>query len=298
MTTTALHNNKIRLSLVIITCILILITVSLIISIFVITIRPKAKSARSPENSVTDSGKIIFSGVELDVDDTLPINTFSLKDFVSHDSGRITYNGDGAIYGIDVSSFQGNINWTAVKASGIDFAIIRLGFRGSGEGGLFADKNFQDNITNAAAAGINVGVYFFSQAITIEEAEEEAEYVLEVLDGQKLQYPIFFDWEPGTDEDDRTNAIYSSPLINEFAVAFCNVINNAGYESGVYFNGHQGYLQYDFNHFDNEVLWLAEYGNPYPKFYYYFDMWQYSCTGTIDGIDTPVDLNIHFTYNN
>ena len=236
---------------------------------------------------------IEFAGMDVLIDDGIRINTLKPEDFTENDDGSLTYNGESAVYGIDVSAFQGDINWEAVKISGIDFAIIRLGFRGMSEGELYTDDNFYINIEGAENAGLDTGVYFFSQATSVVEAAQEARYVLEILDGRELDLPIIFDWEPGYEEQYRTYSIYLDTVINDYARAFCNIIIDAGYKSGIYFNCTQGYTQYDLSMFEDVCLWLAEYDTK-PEFYYYFDMWQYSCTGTVDGIEPPVDLNIMF----
>lgn len=247
----------------------------------------------SKESADDTAITIDFAGMEVLIDETIRTNTFKPEDFTENEDGSLTYNGENAVYGIDVSAFQGEIDWEAVKESGIDFAIIRLGFRGMSEGELYTDDNYYTNIEGAENAGLETGVYFFSQATSVVEAAQEARYVLEILDGRVLDLPIIFDWEPGYDNQYRTSSIHSDPVINDFARAFCNIITDAGYKSGIYFNCTQGYLQYDLSMFDDVCLWLAEYDTK-PEFYYYFDMWQYSCTGTVDGIETPVDLNIMF----
>ncbi len=298
------NKNRFRLTLIVVTCALILLVAALFISIYVEKnsfdiAPPLGKERQLDRNStlgndtIADVPVIVSSGMEVEINNDYTRNPFTPKDLLLLPDGMVTYTGNNELHGIDVSSFQGEIDWQAVKEAGIDFAIIRLGLRGMSAGLLYIDDYFHSNIEGAKAAGIDVGVYFFSQAITEEEAVEEANYVIEVLDGRVLQYPVFFDWEPGNDPEDRTNAIYSSPEINEYAVAFCNTIEDAGYDSGIYFNNFQGYFQYDFNLFENQMLWLAEYNKAYPRFYYDFDMWQYSCTGTVSGIEVPVDINIH-----
>lgn len=292
-----------RLTLVIVTVLLIALIVLLMITIH---IEKNSFDATPPSpydkltdrnntagtDSITDVSTIISNGIETEVNNNYVRSPYTPKDFILLSDSTVVYTGGDELQGIDVSSFQGTIDWVAVKESGIDFAIIRLGLRGMSAGLLYIDDYFQSNLDGALAAGIDVGVYFFSQAITTDEAVEEANYVLDVLNDRPLQFPVFFDWEPGTDPEDRTNSIYSSPEINDFAVAFCNVIEDAGYKSGIYFNNFQGYFQYDFTLFKDNALWLAEYNKAYPRFYYDFHMWQYSCTGTVPGIEVPVDLNI------
>ena len=165
-------------------------------------------------------------------------------------------------------------------------------FDRSYEGGLFLDQTFEKNLRGALDAGLEVGVYFFSQAITPEEAEEEADYILEVLDGQALTFPVAFDWEPITGDEARTDGL-DGETMTRCAAAFCKRIENAGYRPAVYFNQTQGYLHYDLRELTDYELWLAEYGTV-PDFYYHFDLWQYSHTGRVDGIQGDVDMDLAF----
>ena len=210
--------------------------------------------------------------------------------------GRIYYD-DGVTpvtYGIDVSTHQNEIDWNAVAADGIDFAIIRLGYRGYGqEGTLNLDKYFEQNINGALAAGLDVGVYFFSQAITAEEAVEEANFVLQYLEGYDITYPVVFDWENVSTTSARTHNLDSATL-NACAVAFCDTIAAAGYQPMVYFNGYLGLLRYDLSAIDDYPFWYAYYNGVYPNLYYDFQMWQYSSSGSVAGIEGKVDLNICF----
>ncbi len=194
--------------------------------------------------------------------------------------------------GIDLSVFQRNVDWQRAAADGVEFAIARLGYRGYGKGALQPDERFANHLDGARAAGIDVGVYFFSQALTAEEGREEAEYVLAQLDGRKLEMPIYFDWEPIAAEDSRTNG-YDYANLTDSAVAFCQTIEEAGYRAGVYINRQQGYYHYDLSRLADYALWVADY-NSYPDFYYRFDMWQYTANGQVDGIDIQVDMNLLF----
>ena len=197
-----------------------------------------------------------------------------------------------AKFGIDVSSHQGEIDWEKVKATGIDFVMIRSGFRGYTRGRINSDEYFEANIKGATSAGLKVGVYFFSQALTTAEAEEEAAQVLESIRGYDITYPIVFDWEPVEDENARTNGA-EGELITDCAAAFCKKITKAGYQAGVYFNKSQAYDFYNLEKLAQYDFWLAEY-QLIPSLYYDFDMWQYSCEGRINGINTNVDVNISF----
>ncbi len=224
----------------------------------------------------------------------MPLNPYDKDAFSLDEKGRVTYehNGRRARAGIDVSTHQKDIDWPAVAADGIEFAMLRLGHRGYSEGGLFLDQAFEQNLRGALDAGLDVGVYFFSQAITPEEAEEEADYLLEVLDGQELAFPVAFDWESIPGDEARTDGLDGETL-TRCAVAFCERVRDAGYRPAVYFNRTQGYLRYDLRDLTEYDLWLAEY-DAVPDFYYHFDLWQYSHSGRVAGIEGDVDLDLAF----
>ena len=235
-----------------------------------------------------------FGDMVLEPLEGMPLNAYDKDSFGLDEKGRVTYERDGrrARTGIDVSTHQKEIDWQAVAADGIDFAILRLGHRGYTEGGLFLDEAFARNLQGALDAGLEVGVYFFSQAITPQEAEEEAEYVLNALDGQELAFPVAFDWEAIPNDEARTDSL-DGPTLTRCAAAFCKRVADAGYRPAVYFNRTLGYLRYDLRELTEYELWLAEYA-AVPDFYYHFDLWQYSHTGRVDGIQGDVDLDLAF----
>lgn len=208
--------------------------------------------------------------------------------------GRYAYVVDGQVksrLGIDVSEHEYDIDWGAVAADGIDFAMIRLGYRGATEGVLYVDECFETNITGAKAAGLDCGVYFFSQAVTVEEAVEEADFVLENLGGMSLEYPIAYDFEyvPGVGEN-RTAGLTAEDH-SAIADAFCDRIEQAGYKTLVYGNMYD--LQnYDIDALNGRGIWWAEYGVTSPSHYLDIAIWQYASDGYVDGIDEEVDLNI------
>ena len=234
-----------------------------------------------------------YGGQTLVAMEGMPVNPYDRESFSLDERGRVTYEKDGrrAKTGVDVSFYQQDIDWQAVAADGIDFAIIRLGYRGYTQGGLMLDERFEENIQKALDAGLEVGVYFFSQAVTPQEAEEEAEYILSALEGYDLTYPIAFDWEPITGGQDARTEGLTGETLTQCAEAFCAKIAQAGFEPAVYFNQDLGYLHYDLRELTDYTLWLAEYDQK-PDFYYYFDLWQYTHTGTVAGIPGNVDLNL------
>lgn len=192
--------------------------------------------------------------------------------------------------GIDISESQGWVDWQAVKESGIAFAFIRIGYRGSTEGGIYKDDYFDYNISEAQNAGLECGVYFFSQAISEEEAREEAEFVLECLGNTKLEYPVVFDFEMRASGINSRVSGIDKQTATLIASTFCETIEAAGYESMLYGNA------FDLGHYNDELLdrwplWFAEYG-ALPSFTKEFAIWQYASDGSIKGIDTAVDLNL------
>lgn len=209
---------------------------------------------------------------------------------------RFTYTEGGQIksqVGVDVSDHQGAIDWQAVATDGIDFAFVRAGSRGYTEGGMIPDERFVENIDGAQAAGLDTGAYFFSQAISTEEAIEEAEYVLSQLDGRTLDMPIAYDHESVSSTEGRANGI-DTETITACAVAFCERIEAAGYSTIIY--GNAGDLsRYDRSALGNRAVWFAEYDVTAPTAQFDFVIWQYTNAGQVAGISTSVDLNLRFT---
>ncbi len=232
-----------------------------------------------------------FNGQEIEIDSSLERSALEEDSFSQEEDGTLTYSGE-ALYGIDLSAHQGEVDWAAVAASGVDFVMLRAGYRGYSTGGLAEDSRFAENLTGALEAGIQVGVYFFSQAVTAEEAEEEAAFVLALLDGQALDLPIAYDWEYITYDDARTDGL-DAETVTACAAAFCAAIEDAGYDAMVYCNGELGYLNYDLSALEGYEVWYAEYADS-PGFAYAIAMWQYSNSGTVNGIDGDVDLDLLF----
>ncbi len=199
-----------------------------------------------------------------------------------------------SLVGIDVSKHQGNINWSKVANSGIDYAMIRIGYRGYGNGAIVLDECYNSNMLGATTNSLPVGVYFYSQAISYEEGVEEANFVLNNLGGYNISYPIAFDTEKANQESARTNGI-SIEARTDAVVGFCEAIKAAGYIPVVYANRNWFALELDMEQIKDYDIWYAQYSN-YPDFPYDFKMWQYTEGGSVDGISTGVDLNIGF-YN-
>ncbi len=221
-------------------------------------------------------------------------NTLTSDDFALDEEGRPTYVGGEfkAIRGVDVSQYQGDIDWQAVYDSGIRFAIIRAGGRYYGSGELFTDDCFAKNLEGAKAAGLKVGVYFFSQAVTEDEAREEARYTAQLIGDTELELPVFFDWERVSDSESRTYDLGGAAL-TDCAVAFCEETEALGFDAGVYVYSETGYYGYTLLRLSDYTIWNSSIGN-YPYFYYAHSMWQYSFKGAVDGIDHDCDMDMMF----
>lgn len=223
------------------------------------------------------------------------VNAFSPDDFRLVD-GYMTCTTAPAVLGVDVCSYQGEIDWQQVAAAGVEFAIIRVGGRGWGpEGTLYADEYAQANYDGAKAAGLQVGIYFFSQAITAQEAREEAQYVLQLIDGWEIEMPVVFDWEQipeWTDPESRTATI-NARTVTDCTVAFCEDIQAAGFTPMFYTNTHQYETLLYATEVESYGIWAAQYSDKL-TFPYYLDMWQYTDSGSVPGIEGEVDLNLYF----
>lgn len=245
-----------------------------------------------PEHVVMlDSGQYYF----LPLQEDLAFNNYVDDNFIAEESGLVSYRQDGETItkkGIDVSKYQGKIDWEAVKNDGVDYAIIRVGIRGYSEGGIVEDEFFRQNIEGAIANGIPVGVYFFTQAINETEALEEADFVLEMLQGYSLTYPVYLDIEDVKKENCRTNSLTVEERTNN-AKVFLEKIAAAGYQPALYGNMKTFLLMLDLASLEQYDKWFAGYTLPiyYP---YEYKMLQYSEKGKVAGVPGKVDVNICF----
>ena len=239
--------------------------------------------------------QILFQGGYYDILEDVPVNSYDPAGFSYDENGYMTYTEDGVYvtFGVDVSVHQGTIDWQKVADAGVDFAMIRVGYRGYGqEGNMRGDTQFLNNIQGALDAGLDVGIYYFSQAITVEEARQEAAYVIEQIAPYEITYPVVFDWERQNYSGSRTQTIPETELLCDMANAFCADIEAAGYDAMIYFYQSLAYNNLDLSKL-NYPFWLAQYTD-YPSFYYDFDMWQYTSSGRVPGISGSVDLNLRF----
>lgn len=201
--------------------------------------------------------------------------------------------GISSVLGIDVSEFQGDIDWAKVKEAGIEFVIIRLGYRGYGEEGkLVLDANFEKNIEGAKAAGLETGVYFFSQAVSDAEAKEEADFVLSHIEGHTLTMPVVFDTEEIKGDTARTDE-NTRERFTDNCIVFCDAIEEAGYDTMIYANMKWMAFTLNLERLTGYDFWYADY-EAKPQCPYPFVMWQYTETGSVPGIEGNVDLNIWF----
>ncbi len=236
--------------------------------------------------------KFEYNGSTYTAVEGVPLNPYDPALFVLDGDGRLQYENEFGTSrtGVDVSSHQKEVDWEAVADDGIEFAMLRIGYRGYTEGGLFADKCFEVNYSGATEAGLDVGVYFYSQAVTPEEAEEEARFILDTLDGRTLACPVAFDWEPVADGPARTDGLDGDTL-TDCADAFLRTIRDGGFTACLYTNRDHSYTRYDLSRLKDWPVWLADYRNR-TDYVYDFSLWQYTHTAEVAGIEGPVDLNL------
>ena len=242
------------------------------------------------KNGAAVTGEQVIQGVLyiFDAQGILRVTGETVGSSSAQSSAPQTTVGGGPAVGIDVSVYQGAINWSRVKAAGVDYVMIRIGFRGWATGLLVEDSTFRQNIAGAAAAGLKVGVYFFTQAITTAEAVEEASMVISLLRGYAVQYPVAFDTEYAA-AGARANNLTASQR-TAIAIAFCETIRNAGYTPMVYASASWFLNNLAVTNLGAYKIWLAHY-TAATNFPYTYDMWQYTANGSVGGIAGSVDLN-------
>ena len=218
---------------------------------------------------------------------TLPANPYTPADFQWQD-GYLVCTAADTVMGIDVSYHQQEIDWQQVKAAGVEFAMIRLGNRGISAGDLRIDPMALANLTGARQAGLRIGAYFYSQAVTVKEASEEAALALEILNGMELDLPLAFDWE----RESRTENVDRRTL-TDCTIAFCEAVEAAGYTPMVYFNYYQARDFLYLEELTDYCWWLAMYDTA-ETFPWRMDLWQYTHTGSVPGITGNVDINLLF----
>ncbi|MBQ6205837.1 MAG: S-layer homology domain-containing protein [Oscillospiraceae bacterium] len=243
----------------------------------------------------------IYAGVE-----TLKV---SAGEFAWRSGNRIVYTGNryDARFGVDVSAYQNNdrasrtLDWAAAKADGVQFAMVRVGLRGTSTGALREDAYYARNIEGALAQGIQTGAYIFAQAVNIQEAIEEADFVIARLRGHKINGPVSYDWELNS-TNYRAYGL-SKEMATACAVAFCKRVAAAGYTPMYYNSRHVAYTKYDQGALEPYMMWYPQYPttsnkNPYPNLYYQMDYWQFTESGKVNGIGNKIDCNIWFRPKN
>lgn len=236
-------------------------------------------------------------GYQLPAPSPVAANGYRGEAYALDDRGYLSYSAGPFTRGVDVSAHQKEVDWRRVAATGMDFAMVRAGYRGYTSGGIVKDAWFDANMRGALANGLQVGVYFFSQALTPREAEEEARQLLEWIRDYPVTYPVVFDWEEQDKEGSRTQGTDGN-TVTACALAFCKVIEDAGYLPMTYGSPRKVYsggIQLEY--LQDYPFWLAHYTKDTAptSFRYNYQMWQYSSTGQVDGIEGNVDLNICLT---
>ena len=248
----------------------------------------------------SDSGRYHFFPIQ----EKLLKNNFILENFtypVKNEEtgiieGETTYKIDEHTYakkGIDVSKFQGEINWEKVKADGMEYAIIRLGYRGYESGKMVVDDKYQENIEGSLEAGLDTGVYFFTEALTEKEAKEEADFVIENLGDYKINMPVVLDVEESASKDKTRTKDLTQEQRTKNVIAFCERIKEAGFDVMIYGNLKSFMIMMDFEQLEEYDKWFAYYKYPF-HFPYKIKMWQYTSTEQVDGIKGDVDVNLMF----
>lgn len=253
-----------------------------------LTIHVKDKVEYTP---IDDISLLIHTEDEIDPEKEDTEEGDAREDADKTEITKIQPSEGGRSFGIDVSKWNKEIDWEAAKAAGVEFAIIRCGYRGSSTGALVEDPYFYQNIEGARKAGVQIGLYFFTQAVSAVEAVEEASMALCLCGGRPLDYPIFIDTE-GAGGNGRADGLDMATR-TQVCEAFCETIESAGYRAGVYGSRNWFRSRLDMTQLDSNVIWLAEY-REYPEYEGKYQMWQYTSDGSIDGIEGRVDFNISY----
>lgn len=270
------------------------------------TEKPK-ETLPEPTRFVEQETEMVKKGEEITINDPalgkikidavagFPKNTYINDNFKLDSNGRMTYYTDknevASCMGVDLSEYQGVVDFYKLREQGFDFVILRIGGRYYGEeGAMYVDTNYHNYYKLAKEAGLHVGGYFFSQAKNAEEGAQEAEFVLDLIRGMDFDYPIAFDWEIIEDDKARTDDVSGEDLTNA-ALAFCDIIKENGFHPIIYSNTNLMYYKYDLERLKDVDFWVADY-EKHPSMYYHFTMWQYAIDGQVEGINGNVDMNI------
>lgn len=248
------------------------------------------EEAELKENPVSADG----GETEPTTEPTVPpeANIYDQYDFQYNKNNYLTCLRQESLVAVDVSAFQKDIDWKKVKSSGVDFAMLRLGYRGWGaKGTLVEDEYIQQNLAATAEVGMPIGAYFFSQATSMNEVQEEINFMLEILGDYQLDYPIVLDWEIANPTEGRTINVTRREL-TDMLLYFCDEMAHKGFQPMVYFNWTQASQMIYLNELENYPFWLALYQDRM-TFPYQIEMWQYTSEGTVPGIEGDVDINLY-----
>ncbi len=245
-----------------------------------------------PENLIYyDEKAYVFAPVL----DSVKKHNLKNENFRMNDNGEMEYVENGTVVshkGIDVSKYQGEIDWAKVQADGVEYAFIRLGLRGYESGKIVLDEYYEQNMRGANESGVKAGVYFFTQAVTVEEAIEEADFVIENLANFDVPYPVVFDVEMIVGGNGRANSLTQEER-TDICIAFCDAIKEAGYTPMIYGNVKCFTKLLDMPRLENYEKWYAFYDD-YMYMPYEVSIWQYTEEGSVDGIKGKVDMNIAY----
>ncbi len=258
-----------------------------------ITVKPRIKYK---ESSGIRSIVMQEKDIDASVEDTGSTPEVKEEEAISEGEGTSassSINLPQGSLGIDVSKYNKDIDWERVKASGIEFAIIRAGYRGSSSGVLVEDPYFRQNLAGAKAAGVKIGVYFFTQAVTVDEAKEEAEAVASLVNASDLEFPVFLDVESsGNASGGRADGL-DMEARTEIVRTFCATCEELGYRAGVYANKTWMTKKLDMSRLAPYTKWLAQYRSGGPTYDGEYSIWQYTSSGAVDGITGRVDLDVY-----
>lgn len=246
------------------------------------------------ESQLKENPIVAEEETEATQETTIPpeANPFDQYDFQYNKQNYLYCLKQESYVGVDVSAFQHDIDWNHVKASGVDFAMLRLGYRGWGaKGTLVEDEYIQQNLAGTAAAGIPIGAYFFSQATTLDEVHEEIEFMLEILGDYQLDYPIVLDWEVANPTEGRVRNVTRRELTDMLRY-FCDEMSARGFDPMVYFNWTQASRMIYLSELEDYPFWLALYQDRM-TFPFRVEMWQYTSEGKVPGIEGDVDINVY-----
>ncbi len=290
-----------RIKLLVILCAVLLVAVVIVATVII-----SGRNAESEVEFVEHETQLVekdeyitindpsLGTIEIEAVEGFAKNTYINENFVIDKWGRMTYYIDGEVasaMGVDLSEYQGVVDFEKLKKQGFSFVILRIGGRYYSESGsMYVDTNLHQYYKAASDAGLKIGGYFFSQAKNAEEAIEEAEFLYTNIRGMEFDYPIAFDWELIENDTARTDSVSGEDLTNA-AIAFCDAVEEYGYKPIIYTNTHLMYYKYDLERLKDYEFWIADYENT-PSMYYHFTMWQYNIEGKVDGIEGNVDLNI------